>query len=161
MLKEILSITGKPGLFKIVNHSGKTLIVEELTSGKRFPVSPRDRIVALGDIAMYTESDDKPLGEILDAVYANEDGKKIDVKGVIAGEGLKAKFAEIVPDFDRDRVHDSDIKKLFTWYNLLLDNGFTKFTEEVEETKEEDSKEEDPKEETKKDSKEESTKKSK
>ena len=130
MLKEILAITGKPGLYKIVSHSGKTLIVEDLVSGKRFPVSPRDRIVSLGDIAMYTESDDKPLGDILDAIYAKEDGKALDVKEIINGEGLKAKFETYVPDFDKDRVHDSDVKKLFSWYNLLVGKGFTKFTEE-------------------------------
>ena len=149
MLKEILAITGKPGLFKIVAHSGKTLIVEELGSGKRMPVSMRDRVVSLGDIAMYTESDDKPLGEILDIIYAKEDGKKLNVKEIIDTEGLKARFAEYIPDFDRDRVHDSDIKKLFNWYNLLVENGFTKFTEEApqeEETKEEETKKEEKKE---------------
>ena len=130
MLREILAITGKPGLFKIVSHSGKTLIVEDLSSGKRFPVSPRERVVSLGDIAMYTESDDKPLGEILDAIYVKENGKNLDVKEIISGEGLKAKFAEYLPDFDKERVHDSDVKKLFTWYNLLVNSGFTKFTEE-------------------------------
>lgn len=130
MLREILAITGKPGLFKIVSHSGKTLIVEDLSFGKRFPVSPRERVVSLGDIAMYTESDDKPLGEILDVIYVKENGKNLDVKEIISGEGLKAKFAEYLPDFDKERVHDSDVKKLFTWYNLLVNSGFTKFTEE-------------------------------
>ena len=115
MLKEILSITGKPGLFKIISHSGKSLIVEDLITGKRFPVSQRDRIVSLGDIAMYTENDDKPLGEILDAVYAKEEGKTLDIKEILNGEGLKARFEAYVPDFDRDRVHDSDVKKLFSW----------------------------------------------
>lgn len=139
-MKEILSITGKPGLFKIVSHSGRTLIVEDLVTGKRFPVSPRERVVSLGDIAMYTEGDDKPLGEILDTIYAKEDGKKIDIKEVINGEGLKSHFEEYVADYDKDRVHDSDIKKLFTWYNLLVEKGFTKFTEEEKE--EENKKEE-------------------
>lgn len=140
MLKEILAITGKPGLFKIVSHNGKTLIVEDLQSKKRFPVSARDRVVSLGDIAMYTDSDDKPLGEILDIIYSNEKGEKINIKEVIATNGLKSQFEKYVADFDKDRVHDSDIKKLFSWYNLLVDNGFTKFTEE--EKKDEVSKDE-------------------
>ena len=131
-MKEILAITGKPGLFKIVSHSGKSLIVEDLGSGKRFPVSARDRVVSLGDIAMYTEGDDKPLGEILDLIYAKEDGKKIDVKEIVASGSLKDKFGSYLPDFDRERVHDSDIKKLFSWYNLLVGAGFTKFTKEEE-----------------------------
>ena len=142
MLKEILAITGKPGLYKIISHNGKTLIVEELSTGKRFPVSARERVVSLGDIAMYTESDDKPLGEILDIIYSKENGKPIDIKGVISGEGLKTKFEEYIPDFDKDRVHDSDVKKLFTWYNLLTGKGYTKFTEEDTSADEVDSKEE-------------------
>lgn len=148
MLREILAITGKPGLYKIISHNGKTLIVEELTSGKRFPVSARERVVALGDIAMYTESEDKPLGEILDTIYAKENGKKLDVKEIISGEGLKAKFEEYIPDFDKERVHDSDVKKLFSWYNILVDNGYTKFAdkEEKAEEKEEDKKETEEKE---------------
>ena len=148
MLREILAITGKPGLYKIISHNGKTLIVEELTSGKRFPVSARERVVALGDIAMYTESEDKPLGEILDTIYAKENGKKLDVKEIISGEGLKAKFEEYIPDFDKERVHDSDVKKLFSWYNILVDNGFTKFADKEEKTeeKEEDKKETEEKE---------------
>ena len=140
MLREILAITGKPGLFKIVSHSGKTLIVEDLTNGKRFPVSSRDRVVSLGDIAMYTTGEDKPLGEILDIIYAKEDGKKLDIKEIISGEGLKSRFEAYVPDFDTDRVHDSDVKKLFTWYNLLTEAGYKKFKEEPnEDQKKEDS----------------------
>lgn len=130
MLKEILAITGKPGLFKIVSHSGKSLIVEDFITGKRFPISPRDRVVSLGDIAMYTESDDRPLGEILDIIYEKEKGGKLDIKEIIANEGLKSKFDEYLPDFDKERVHDSDVKKLFSWYNLLVDKGYKKFTEE-------------------------------
>ena len=130
MLREILAITGKPGLYKMLSHNGRTLIVEELTNGKRFPVSPRDRVVSLGDIAMYTESEDKPLGEILDVIYEKEEGKNIDIKEVLNSQGLKAKFEEYVPDFDKERVHDNDVKKLFTWYNLLRAAGYEKFTDE-------------------------------
>ena len=135
MLKEILAITGKPGLYKIVSHSGRTLIVEDLVSGRRFPVSPRDRVVSLGDIAIYTEGEDKPLDEVLDSIYAKEKGKKLEVKEIIAGEGLKSRLGNYLPDFDKERVHDSDIKKLFNWYNLLVENGFTKFAEDKTEEK--------------------------
>lgn len=134
MLREILSITGKPGLFKIVSHSSRNLIVEDITSKKRFPATARDKVVSLGDIAMYTDSGDKPLGEILDLVYANRKGEKIDVKGLIKEGGLRALFKEIIPDFDEDRVYDNDIKKLFTWYNLLIESGMTEFTAKEEET---------------------------
>lgn len=130
MLRKILAITGKPGLFKILSQGKGMLIVEELGSGKRLPVHARDKVVSLGDIAMYTESGDTALGEILDKTYAHFDGKKADIKAIIAGDGLRKKFEAIVEDFDRDRVHDNDIKKLFQWYNILVDNGFTKFAEE-------------------------------
>lgn len=131
MLREIISITGKPGLYKLLTQAKGALIVEEVGTGRRLPVLGRDKVVSLGDIAMYTESGDTPLGEILDKVYAHEGGKAIDVKALAAVKGgLKEEFAAIVEDFDRDRVHDGDVKKLFTWYNLLIANGYTKFAEE-------------------------------
>lgn len=137
MLEKILSITGKPGLYEIVTHSPKNLIVEEILSKKRMPVSMRDKVVSLGDIAIYTVEDDKPLGEVLDLVYVSEKGEKIDVKKLLKDGTLRDKFAEIMPDFDEERVRDNDIKKLLTWYNLLIEAGLTKFTEDKEETKEE------------------------
>lgn len=140
MLREILAITGKPGLFKIINHSGKSLIVEEMTTGKKFAVSPRDRVVSLGDVAMYTEDGERQLGEILDAIFTTKKGEKIDIPSV--KDKLKVEFEVYVPDFDKERVHDSDIKKLFNWYNLLVDNGITEFKEkEVSEDKEKKSEE--------------------
>lgn len=131
MLREIISITGKPGLFRLISQGKGSLIVEEIGTGRRFPALGREKVISLGDIAMYTESGDTPLGEILDKVYAAQEGKPIDVKALASSKGaLKGKFEEFVADFDRDRVHESDIKKLFTWYNLLIANGFDKFTKE-------------------------------
>lgn len=132
MLRKILAITGKPGLYELVSNGKNMLVVEDLISKKRQPVHARDKVVSLGDIAMYTDSGDKPLGEILDLLFANMEGKEIDVKGLIANGGLRAKFEEVIPDFDKDRVYDTDIKKLFTWYNLLIQSGMTKFTAEEE-----------------------------
>lgn len=135
-----MAITGKPGLFRIVSQGNRMLLVEDLKSKKRFPAHSRDKVVSLGDIAMYTDSGDKPLGEILDLVYARNNGKGIDVKQLIADGKLRDEFEAVVPDFDKDRVYDNDIKKLFTWYNILLDAGMTKFTEdETEEAVEEKS----------------------
>ncbi len=134
MLREILAITGKPGLFRIVSHGNRNLIVEELKSKKRFAAQSRDKVVSLGDIAMYTDSGDKPLGEILDLVYARNEGKTIDVKKLISDGGLRAEFEAVIPDFDKERVYDNDIKKLFTWYNILVEAGMTKFAEEEEKT---------------------------
>lgn len=112
------------------------IIVEELATGHRLPVHSREKVVSLGDIAMYTDSGDNPLGEILDAVYAHNEGKPIDVKGLIAAGKLRDEFEAVIPDFDKDRVFDSDIKKLFTWYNALIAKGHTRFTDEEPATEE-------------------------
>lgn len=137
MLREILSITGRPGLFRIVTPGKRTLVVEEMTSKKRFPLSQRDRVVCLGDIAMYTVGEDLPLSQILDRVYEAEEGNPVDVKSM-DNDALREEFAKAVEDFDRDRVYPSDIKKLYNWYNLLISQGYTKFTEEKEEGSEAD-----------------------
>lgn len=137
MLRNILSITGRPGLFKIVSHGSRMLVVEDIVSGKRMPVHARDKVVSLGDIAMYTEGEDRPLSEILTAVREKNGGEKIDIKAISDNDSLRARFAEIVPDYDRDRVYPSDIRKLFTWYNLLTDAGFTDFSKQEEEEQKE------------------------
>ena len=143
MLKEIISITGKPGLFRLLSQAKGSIIVEELGTGRRFPVHAREKVVSLGDIAMYTESGDTPLGEILDKTYAHFGGKPVDVKALASAKGaLKEEFGKIVEDFDRDRVHDGDVKKLFSWYNILSANGFEKFAEEEEKEEEKEEKKE-------------------
>ena len=129
MLRTVLSITGKPGLFKIISQGNRMLLVEDIVTKKRMPVHARDKVVSLGDIAMYTEGEDKPLGGILDLVYENMSGEKIDVKAM-DNDGLRDKFGEILVDFDRERVYPSDIKKLFSWYNILIGAGMVKFAEE-------------------------------
>ena len=140
MLREILAITGKPGLFRIVSQGNRMLVVEDLKSKKRFPAHSRDKVVSLGDISMYTDSGDKPLGEILDLVYAKNEGKTVDVKKLITEGNLRLEFESILPDFDQDRVYDNDIKKLFSWYNILVEEGMTRFTpEEIAEEENADS----------------------
>lgn len=136
MLKKIISITGKPGLYRILSQGRGSLIVEDIDTKRRMPVLGRDQVVSLGDISMYTESGDTPLGEILDKVYAHFEGKPVDVKA-LDSVALHTTFGEIVEDYDRDRVRDNDIKKLFKWYNLLLASGMTKFAEEPQEEKKE------------------------
>lgn len=138
MLREILAITGKPGLFRIVSQGNRMLLVEELKTKKRFPAHSRDKVVSLGDIAMYTDSGDKPLGEILGLVYAHNGGKTLDVKKLIADGTIRDEFEAVIPDFDKERVYNNDIKKLFTWYNILVEEGFTKFTEDEPEANGED-----------------------
>ena len=136
MLRTILSITGKPGLFKIVSQGKNMLLIEDLVTKKRTPAHSRDKIISLGDIAMYTVAEEVRLGEVLDKVYAFAEGKEMDVKTLIENKELRSTFEQILPEFDQDRVYDNDIKKLYTWYNILINAGYTKFTED--ETSEEE-----------------------
>jgi len=136
MLKTILSVSGKPGLFKLISNGKNMVIVESLTDKRRLPIYARDKVVSLGDIAMYTTEDEIPLADVLLAVETKENGGQASIKSSAKPEELRAYFAEILPDYDRERVYDSDIKKLITWYNMLIDNGysFKKEEEAVEET---------------------------
>ena len=129
----------------MIGHGNRRIIVEDITTGRRFPALERDKIISLGDIAMYTRGEDKPLGEILDLVYADQKGKAMDLKALSDSGKLRETFGRILPDYDEDRVHDSDIKKLFSWYNILVDAGMTKFTKDKEENTEEKSETEEEK----------------
>ena len=122
MAKTILAISGKPGLYELVSRANGTLIVEGLLDHKRIPAFVKDRVTSLADICMYTEEDDKPLGEILCALRDMEGGKKssLDYKKA-SGSVLQEYMAKFLPNFDRDRVHSSDIKKLIQWYNMLIE----------------------------------------
>jgi hypothetical protein len=131
MLKNILAITGKPGLYKIVSHATNMIIVESLTDGKRMPAYSRDKIVSLGDISMFTTSDDLPLSEVLTKVGEKEQLKQVDFDPKKAdNDQLREWFGGIITDFDRDRVYPSDIRKLILWYNILINAGITDFNAE-------------------------------
>lgn len=129
MIKGILSIAGKPGLYKLVSTGRGSLIVEQLGSGKRLPVQQRDRVISLADVAMYTNEEDVPLARVLDSLKTVAEGKVLDTKTIEQGD-LREFFAKVLPDFDRERVHISDIKKLLSWYNELIAAGITDFIEE-------------------------------
>ncbi|MDL2282418.1 DUF5606 domain-containing protein [Parabacteroides sp. OttesenSCG-928-G06] len=140
MLKEILSVSGKPGLYKLVSQGKNMLIIESLVDKKRIPAYATDKIISLGDIAIYTVEEEKPLHEVLTAVKEKENGQKTTFSPSQAKpEELKAYMLEVLPDYDRDRVYPTDIKKLLTWYNILIDNNLTDFTPKAkEEVKEEE-----------------------
>lgn len=129
MLRDILSITGKPGLYKLVSRGNNMLIVESLLDGKRVPTYARDKIVSLGEISMYTMGEDIALSEVLTKLGEKEGLKvaSIDPKKADNDE-LRDFFGEVLPDFDRDRVYPSDIRKLIQWYNILINAGITDFT---------------------------------
>lgn len=135
MLKEILSISGKPGLQKLISNSSNAIIVESLIDGKRFPAYSNSKIISLEDISIYTETEDLPLKEVFKRIYDKEEGKQI-LSHKEANEKIIAYFNEIVPEYDKDRVYTSDMKKIIQWYNLLTEKGLLNFTEEEEEKKE-------------------------
>ena len=135
MLKNILAITGKPGLYKLVSRGNNMLIVESLLDGKRMPTYARDKIVALSDVSMFTNADDVALSEVLTNAGKKENLKPValDVKKASNAE-LQAWFDQVLPDWDRDRVYPSDIRKLIQWYNILIHAGITDFTIKEEAT---------------------------
>lgn len=135
-LEGILTIGGKPGLYKLVAQSRGGVIVESITEEKRFPVGQTSNVSALKDIAIYTYDEEVPLGDVFSKIYEKEDGgKAIDHKAKPAE--LKSYMEEILPEYDRDRVYNSDLKKLFQWYNLLHEEGMiTESEESTEETTE-------------------------
>ena len=136
MLQTILSIAGKPGLYKLVSRGKSNLIVESLDeTHKRQPAFATDRVTSLADIAMFTDSEDVPLGEILIKLRDKENGKVASLNWRKASaKELQAYFGEVLPNFDRDRVHNSDIKKLLQWYEVLVKAGETNFEEDMKPT---------------------------
>lgn len=134
MQQVILAIAGKPGLYKLVSRGKNNLIVETLDgTHKRLPAFATDRITSLNDIAMFTETDDVPLMDVLDNLKKLEDGKKASINEKKAsGKELQDYFTKVLPEWDRDRVQNSHIKKLITWYNILVEAGLTDFKEPEE-----------------------------
>ncbi len=131
MEQTILAIAGKPGLYKLVSRGKMNLIVEALDgSHKRMPAFASDRVTALSDIAMYTYEEDVPLMKILASLRDKEEGKVSSLNYKKAsGEELQEYFSTVLPDFDRERVQNSHIKKLIQWYNILVEAGITDFEE--------------------------------
>ena len=134
MLNDILAIAGKPGLYKLVSQAKNMLIVETVTpERKRMPIYGSDKVISLGDIAMYTDAEEVSLTSVLEAVRVKENGavSTFEYKKA-SSEALHQYMAEVLPNYDRDRVHTSDIKKLVQWYNLLVSNGISEFVEPAE-----------------------------
>lgn len=130
MLETILAISGKPGLYKLVSRGNRNLIVESIDAQHhRFPAFSTDRIISLADIAMYTDEEEVPLADVLTALQQKEDGGRCSLDPKTASKSqLFDYFAQILPNFDRDRVYPTDVKKLIQWYNILTDNQLTDFS---------------------------------
>jgi hypothetical protein len=133
-LKEILTVPGMSGLFKMIATTKSGFIVESLTDGKRMPVSSTQRVSALGDIFIYRESEEMPLADVFKKIKET-DGEKLSVSPKDSDENLKKYFKKLVPDFDESRVHVSHMKKILTWYEILNDKiDFSKQEEDGDET---------------------------
>ena len=128
MLKGILSISGQSGLFKLVAESKNNIIVESLDTLKRIPVHSTSKVSALEDIAIYTGKGDVPLKDIFKAISDMEQGGPA-LSPKVSGNELKTYFEKIVPEYDKDRVYISDIKKVLTWYNTLHQKDLLDFSE--------------------------------
>ena len=141
MLKTILSISGKPGLYKLISYGKNLVIVESLVDKKRIPAHSRDKIISLGDVAIYTTGEDKPLAEVLDAAYAKYP-EGVNASEYKTDDKLAEFMSEILPEWDEERVYKTDIKKLISWFNVLIKAGFTTFVakEEAEEAPAEEEK---------------------
>lgn len=135
MLKTVLSISGKPGLYKLISQAKNMLIVESIDAAKkRFPAYGNEKIISLADIAMYTADAEVPLRDVLASIKEKESGAAASLDPKKANpEQLREYLTTVLPDFDRDRVYPGDIKKLISWYNILVANGLTDFKEEVKE----------------------------
>jgi hypothetical protein len=135
-LKGIMSISGKPGLFKHISQTKNGIIVESLLDQKRMQAFASSKISALPDIAVYTTGEDIALTEVLRNIYKKENGGKcIDSKS--DAEAIKKYFAEILPEYDQERVYVSDMKRVLSWYNLLTDNKLIDLEKSEDELKKE------------------------
>ena len=130
-LTEILSISGKPGLYKMLSHTKTGMLVESMADQKRFPVFAHEKISSLEEISIFTETDDIPLKEVFRKMHELlEGGQALSHKS--SPEELKEFFDDVVPDYDKERVYVSDIKKVIQWYNVLHEMDMLDFTEEEE-----------------------------
>lgn len=127
-LSNILSITGKGGLFKLVSRTPNSFIVESLEDGHRFPAFSHDGVATLDNIAIFTEEGEVSLQSVFQSIFKLENGAKKEMPK--DNNAMKAYFAEVLPEYDRDRVYVSNIKKVIAWYNILVNNNLVDLEEE-------------------------------
>ena len=137
MFERILTISGQPGLYRLLSSARNMIIVEMVdATKKRTPVHNTDKVVMLDDIAIYTDTEEVPLREVFAKIYEKENGVlSIDLK-MATPEELVEYFEGIMPDYDRERVYLTHIKKMFSWYNILVANGVVDFKVEEEQGEE-------------------------
>jgi len=139
-LEKILSISGKPGLYQLENQTRTGFLAMSLLDGKKISVSARQNVSLLSEIAIYTLTEELPLREVFEKISEKENGGET-INHKSSKDQLEEFFFEVLPDYDEDRVYPSDIKKIVQWYNLLIKNGFTDFSEKTDESIENEEKE--------------------
>ncbi|MEM9362785.1 MAG: DUF5606 domain-containing protein [Bacteroidota bacterium] len=128
-LDKILSIGGKPGLYKLLTQTRTGFVGESLLDGKRISVGMRNNVSVLSEIAIYTLEEEIPLREVFQKIKEKEEGKKTSISHKSEKIQLEEYFFEVLPNYDEDRVYASDIKKIIQWYNILLEHGISNFSE--------------------------------
>lgn len=128
-LTEILAISGKPGLYKMISHTKSGMLVESMIDEKRFPVFTHEKVSSLEEISIFTETEDLPLKDVFKKIYELLEGEKA-ISHKSSADELKDFFDDAIPDYDKERVYVSDIKKVIQWYNLLHDKELLDFNEE-------------------------------
>lgn len=151
-LTKIISISGKPGLYKLISQTKGGFIVEDLDKGKKTSISAQNNVSVLENVAIYGVSEEFPLKEVFTRFYNKENGGPT-INHKESGASLRKYIEEVLPEYDESKVYDSDLKKLFQWYNILQAKGLVTPEPETEEVGEE--KEEKPKKKTAKAKKEE------
>ena len=139
MLTKILSVTGRPGLYKLISTNKNMNIVESLTDGKRIPVYLHEKIVALSDVSIYTNDGDTPLRDVLKKIKEKEEGNKVALNAKSSGKDYFNYLEEVLPDYNKESVYASDVKKLISWYNTLIDSNIDLEEAEEETTEEKES----------------------
>ncbi|WP_300434433.1 DUF5606 domain-containing protein [Christiangramia sp.] len=128
-LDKILAISGKPGLYELTAQTRGGFVAKSMLDGKKIAVNMRHNVSILSEIAIYTYTEEIPLGEVFQKIREKEDGGEA-ISHKSSKKELEDYFSEILPDYDEDRVYASDMKKIFQWYNILINNGFTDFSKE-------------------------------
>ena len=123
MLTKILSVTGRPGLYKLISTNKNMNVVESFTDGKRIPVYMHEKVVALSDVSIYTNEGDTPLREVLKTIKEKENGNKVKLSAKYTGKDYFNYLEEVLPNYNKESVYTSDVKKIISWYNILIENN--------------------------------------
>ena len=133
MLKEILAVSGKPGLYRLISKGGNVSVVESLADKKRLSIFAYNKRISLDDLSIFTNDGEAPIGEVLSKIQEKEYGKTVSIDYMKTSmDELRAYLAAVLPDYDRERIYPTDIRKLLKWYDLLIENGITDFSEKEE-----------------------------